>query len=307
MQQKSQILEEKPSQEGAKSRKKPTSTWRKFRRHVSKTKLRIPHIWLRHRGLTNADAFFCSYPRSGTTWSRFTLFQILTGQEASFNAVNAALRGIGRHSMGQHLLPGNGRLISSHEQYRKDYRKAIYLVRDVRDVALSEFAYTTALEFFRGDLDEFLKVFLYGKISGFGPWPRHISSWLNSPIAGTDKMLIVRFEDLRQNPAEGFRRMVDFLGVEVDDERIRKAIANNSVDKMREKERAEPQRASVKGRFVREGSVQGWRSKLTPAQVQLIEHHTGGLLRTLGYPVSGGTAESALDIKSVLQTPASIS
>jgi Sulfotransferase domain len=174
-------------------------------------------------------------------------------------------------------------------------------VRDGRDVALSAFAAPRTLEFFRGDLDEFLKVFLCGKISGFGPWPRHVNSWLNSPIAGTDNMLVVRFEDLRQDPAEGFKRMADFLGVNASPERIRRAIANNSLDKMKEKEQAEPQRASVKDRFVRSGSVQGWRSKLTPAQVQLFEQHAGSILQSLGYPVSSTVAESGLDAYPALQ------
>lgn len=298
---------ERQSQGAVKPRKKPTSAWRKFRRNLSKTKLRIPHIWLRHRGLTEADAFFCSYPRSGTTWSRFTLYEILTGREASFNAVNAALRGIGRHSMGLHLLPGNGRLISSHEQYRSEYRKAIYLARDARDVALSEFAYTTALEFFRGDLDEFLETFLCKKISPFAPWQRHVHSWLDSPIAGTPNMLVLHFEDLRQNPFEGFKRMAEFLGVEADEERIRRAIANNSLDKMKAKENDEPQRASVKGRFVRSGSVQGWRSKLSPAQVALIEKHAGSALLRLGYPVSSAIAESGMNTSPVLQSTTGVS
>jgi len=303
----SQGGQENPSQEAGKARKKPTSAWRKFRRELSKTRLRVPHIWLRHRGITPTDVFWAAYPRSGSTWSRFTLYEILTGGEASFHAVNAAIRGVGRHQFGLHTLRGNGRLISSHEQYRKEYRKAIYMVRDGRDVALSEFAYTSALEFFRGDLDEFLKVFLYGKISGFGPWPRHINSWLNSPIAGTDNMLVVRFEDLRQNPVDGFKRMADFLEVKVDDDRVRRAIANNSLDRMREKEQVEPQRASVKGRFVRDGSVQGWRSKLSPEQERFFEQHAGSILQSLGYPVSAGVVESGVGIHSVLQTPASIS
>jgi Sulfotransferase domain len=290
-----------------KGRKKPTSAWRKLRREISKTKLRIPHIWLRHRGITPTDVFFASYPRSGTTWSRFTLYEILTGKEASFRAVNAAVRGVGRHKFGARLLPEQGRLIATHEQYRTDYKKAIYLVRDVRDVILSEFAYTRALEFFRGDLDEFLNVFLCGKISGFGPWPRHITSWLNSPIAGTDSLLVMRFEDLRQNPNEGFSRMAEFLGVRVDQERIRRAVANNLLEKMKEKEQAEPQRASVKDRFVRSGSVQAWRSKLSPAQVQFIEQHAGSLLLQLGYPLAAGITASGTELNPVLQSTTSIS
>jgi hypothetical protein len=301
MKEQSEDAQKQARQESAKPRKSPTSAWRKFRRELTKTKLRVPHIWLRHRGITPTDVFWAAYPRSGSTWSRFTLYEILTGREASFHAVNHAIPGVGRHRFRPHMLPGNGRLISTHEQYRTEYKKAIYMVRDARAVALSEFSYTRSLEFFRGDFDEFLEVFLRGKISGFGPWPQAIASWLNSPIAGTDNFLLVRFEDLRQNPVEGFKRMADFLGVNVDQERVRQAVANNSLDRMKEKERVEPQRVSAGDGFVRSGSVEGWRSKLTPAQDRLVEQHAGSLLRALGYPVSAAVSKSGAGVNPLLR------
>ena len=108
----------------------------------------------------------------------------MTGQESGFVAVNAAMHGVGGHATGLAALPGNGRMINTHEKYRNEYKKAIYVVRDVRDVALSEFAYTTAIEFFHGDMDKFLTTFLCKKISPFGPWQSQVGSWLDSPIAG---------------------------------------------------------------------------------------------------------------------------
>jgi hypothetical protein len=279
--------------------KKATSTYQRLRRELSKTKLRTPHIWLRHRGLNQGDVFIASYPRSGVTWSRFTLFEILTGQAAGFDKVNARIPGVGRHQNAIVLPPGNRRLIATHEQYRKEYKRALYLVRDPRDVALSEFAYTRALEFFRGDFDQFLKTFLCGKLDGFGPWPKHVLSWLDSPIAGTADFLLVRYEDLRQNPLEGFERIVDFLGIDVDEQRIRHAIDNNSLDRMKEKEHSEPQKVSLKSRFVREGSVQGWRSKLTESQIAFIEQHAGSALLRLGYPVAKKSRDADAGIGAV--------
>lgn len=272
-------------------KRKPTSAYRKLRRKLSITKFRAPLLWFRHHGFRPADVFLGSYPRSGTTWTRFTLFEILTGGASGFVAVNGALHGVGSHKTGSRVLPGGGRLINTHERYHKHYKRAIYLVRDARDVALSEFAYTRDLEFFRGDLDEFLTTFLCKKINAFGPWQVQVSSWIDSPIAGTPDFLLVHFEELRQNPLEGFTRMVDFLGVKADREIIERAITNNALEKMQEKERKEPVRASVKGRFVRSGAVQGWRSKLTPAQVELIERHAGSVLARLGYPLSNDAAE----------------
>ncbi len=307
MTEQSHMPDEKKNGSAAGVRKKPTSAWRKFRRHLSKTKLRVPHIWLRHHGIRPVNVIFGTYPRSGTTWSRFTLYEIFTGQPSGFEAVNSAIRGVGRHMFALRPLPGNGRLINTHEQYRKEYKKAIYLARDGRDVALSEFAYTSALEFFHGDFDQFLNVFLCGKISGFAPWHRHIHSWLDSPIAGTQNLLVVQFEELRQNPIEGFTRMADFLELSVSAERIQRAVANNSLDRMKEKERAEPQRASIKDRFVRGGVLQGWRAKFTPAQLALFEKHAGSALARLGYPVSSGIAETHTRLDPVLQKSTKLS
>jgi hypothetical protein len=225
------------------------------------------------------------------------LLEILTGHEGGFDEVNGMLHGVGNQATGAPVLPGDGRLLATHEQYRKQYHKAIYLVRDVRDVILSEFAYTTALEFFEGDLDAFISDFLRKKVNPFGPWQKHVASWLDSPIGDTPNLLRVHYEELRQNPLEGFSRIAQFLGVDSDPARIQRAIEHNSLAKMKEKERAAPQRASVKGQFVRKGEVQGWRAKLTAQQVEFITQHAGSILQTLGYPLSSQTAEG----KRVLQ------
>jgi hypothetical protein len=276
----------------SKQRSKPTNAYRKLRRKLSRTALRAPLIWLRHHGFRPADIFLGSYPRSGTTWTRFVLLEILTGQEGGFDEVNGILHGVGNHPTGAPVLPGGGRLLATHEQYRKPYHKAVYLVRDVRDVILSEFAYTTDLEFFKGDLDAFISEFLRKKVNPFGPWQKHVASWLDSPIAGTPNLLPVHYRDLRKNPLEGFTRIAKFLGVNSDPALIQRAIEHNTLAKMKEKEKVAPQRASVKGRFVRSGEVQGWRAKLTNEQVQFIAEHAGSVLQRLGYPLSSETAEA---------------
>jgi hypothetical protein len=270
------------SQERLRS-KRPESVYRRVRYELSKTWARVPLLRYRHRGFQETDVFFASYPRSGSTWSRFTLFEILTGEEASFDSVNRVLRGVGTHSLGSRILPGGGRLIATHESYRAEYKKAVYLVRDGRDVLLSEYAYLKALGRFRGGLDDFVSAFVLGKVNGFGAWPVHVSSWLNSPIAGTPNMLLVRFEDIRSNPERAFSSIVEFLGLEVESEVVSKAIAKNSLEKMRIKEDRSPQRASVRGRFIRSGSVQSWRTELSCNHLQAIEVAAGVSLRRLGY------------------------
>lgn len=269
-----------------KKQKKPTSAYRKLRRKFAQTGLRAPLVWWRHRGLNPSDMFFGAYPKSGTTWARFVLFEMLSGKPSGFKATNQLMPGIGLHFNALQLLPNGGRLIATHEYYRKEYDRAIYMVRDARDVLLSEFAFLSALEYYTKDLDSFVKTFLFTCVSAYGPWHRNVTSWLDSPIAKNGNMLVVRYEDLRKDPVPLFAEMADFLGAKVSEQKIKEAVANNSIQKMRVKEDKEPVRASIKGRFVRDGAVRGWLSKLTPEQIQLIEEHAGSVLLRLGYPLS---------------------
>jgi len=274
---------------GAKQ-KKPTSVYRKIRRKFAQTSLRAPLVWWRHRGLNPTDMFFAAYPKSGTTWARFVLFEMLSGMPSGFKATNQQMPGVGLHFNALRLLPNGGRLVATHEYYRKEYNRAIYMVRDARDVLLSEFAFLSALEYYTKDLDDFVKTFLFTCVSAYGPWHKNVTSWLDSPIAKNGNMLVVRYEDLRKDPVPLFGQMADFLGAKVSEEKIREAVANNSIQNMRAKEDKEPVRASIKGRFVRDGRVRGWVSKLTPEQVRLIDEHAGSVLLRLGYPLSSELA-----------------
>lgn len=284
------------SSNSATKQRKPTSAYKKFRRKFAGTVLRTPLIWWRHRGLEPSDMFFAAYPKSGTTWARFVLFEMLSGMPSGFRATNQQMPGMGLHKNALRLLPNGGRLIATHEYYRDAYKRTIYMVRDARDVLLSEFAFLSALEYYTKDLDHFVKTFLFTRVSAYGPWHKNVASYLDSPIAKNGNMLLVRYEDLRKDPVPLFAQMADFLGAKVSEDKIKQAVANNSIQKMRDKEDKEPVRASIGGRFVRDGKVRGWVSKLTPEQLQLIEEHAGSTLLRLGYPLSSQlvTEESSI-------------
>jgi hypothetical protein len=277
---------------------------------VAKSGLRGPLTRVRHWGLHRNDAFIASYPRSGNTWLRFVLFDILvSGQTSGFDEVNHIIAEVGLHQPAIPLLPGEGRLIKTHEAYRKQYQKAIYLVRDVRDVVLSEFAYQKALGWVPDDFEDFLRRFLSGEVNPFSPWHEHVPGWVNSPLASTPNFLLIRFEELRRNTEQVVNCVLDFLGVMVDPQVVRAAIANNTVKKMQEKEQRSPQlsdtapkpTASEESRFIRSGSVGGWRNRLTPAQVERIEQTAGKVLAQMGYPTGGRNSDAAQ-----LQSPSAL-
>ncbi len=265
---------------------------RKLRHQVAKTGVRAPLVWMRHKSLRANDVFFASYPRSGSTWLRFVLFESIAGQASGFGNVNESIPDVKEHKTGLPLMPDGGRLIKTHEVYHPEYKKAVYLVRDPRDVALSEYAYQTALGLVDMPLDEYLPLFLTKGVNPFASWSQHVKSWLSAPLPA-ENLLVVKFEDLRSDTAKGVAGIIQFFGLEPDEARIRAAVTNNSVERMKAKEKENPQRASKKGQFIRSGSVGGWRGKLNEAQIQIVRDQAATLLNRLEYPLDA-QAELAL-------------
>jgi hypothetical protein len=270
-------------------------SFRRLRYRAARTRLNVPLIWLRHRGLDSADVFLASYPRSGQHWTRFQLFEIMNHTCADFESIERVIPKLGAHGAAPAILPSGGRLVQTHHPWRKEYQRAVYLVRDVRDVVLSVYAGEASLGLTRHfditDFDGYLLPWLQGKLQIMSNWQNHVISWLESPLARNGNLLIVRFEDMRHHTEAVLRRMLEFLGVPFTTTSIRDAIANNSIEKMRAKEdssmRFDPRTLGRKSgeeyRFVRTGTVGGWRAKLTKAQVQLIELYTGKALARIGY------------------------
>jgi hypothetical protein len=257
-----------------------------LRANLAKSPARRPLVWLRHRGLHEADMFLASYPRSGNTWLRFVLSEAISGDEIDFDNINSYIPELKWHKQARPLLPGQGRVIKTHEAYRKEYQKAIYIVRDVRDCALSQHARTKEIGISDPSFDVFLEKYLEGDTNQYGTWQQHLRSWMDGPLAREGKLLVIRFEDLRKNPEDVVTRMVEFAGVNMDAERIRAALANNSVDRMRAKEEKSKklfQSKTEAGRFVRKGAVQGWRATMTPSQLQMFERYAGPELARMGY------------------------
>ena len=110
----------------------------------------------------------------------------MSGREADFDNDSTVIAEVGSHRAAPGVLPGGGRLIKSHEPYsgpqKRVYRKAIYLIRDGRDVAVSYYYTLIRRGLYEGDFGPFLRLFLAGGVDGYGPWHEHVESWLDSPL-----------------------------------------------------------------------------------------------------------------------------
>ena len=137
-------------------------------------------------------------------------------------------------------------------------------------------------------------MFLRGQTNTVGSWPIVVRAWLDSPAARTGMLLVVKFEDMRQDTEATLGMILEFLGVAADKLKIRNAITANSVDGMRAKEnrsRSFPQSSEESGRFVRKGAVGGWQGRLTDEQVALVERYAGAELERFGYSAKASSVK----------------
>ncbi len=82
-------------------------TYRLVRAKAARSKIRVPWVWSWHLGLKSHDAFLASFPRSGSTWLRFMLYEILSGEDAGFRKIEDRLPEIHRHRGSQPILPAS--------------------------------------------------------------------------------------------------------------------------------------------------------------------------------------------------------
>ena len=261
-----------------------------FRGRMARTRLRPPLVWLRHLGLDASDVYLASYPRSGNTMLRFILAEVLSGIPSSFDSIQRIVPEIGVHVHAHPLLPSGGRLIKTHETYRSKYERAIYVVRDVRDVMLSSFAREIAVDTLHiRTLDEYVAPFMQGKMTRFDSWQSHVGGWLNSPPARRGDLLLLRFEDIRDDLEAAVTRCLNFLGKSPSPQAVRNAVLNNTLAKMRAKEdvaKTLPKGNGEDGRWIGRGSVAGWRGKLTEQQLEIVDAYACDLLAHFGYPTN---------------------
>jgi Sulfotransferase domain len=258
-------------------------------RVVEQSRLRAPLVWLRHLGLRGSDILLASYPRSGQYWLRFQLGELLSGRPIEYDNLDRVTPELGRQRKAMRLLPAGGRLVQTHERYRNEYKKAVYIVRDVRDVVLSEYSQFKSADLpYAESFDRFLWQFVQGRLHDYPSWQDHVTDWLDSPIAESGNLLVTKFEDRRRSPEEELTKILRFLGGRIDTTAVRNAIRNNTVEAMRAKEdrRAGKKYTDEGGRHTRGGLVGGWHERLSREQLQLIEHYTGKVLLRLGYPLA---------------------
>jgi hypothetical protein len=166
--------------------------------------------------------------------------------------------------------------------------RIVYLARHPLDVALSN------ADFNNQDLDTAIDLMCrpgtcvggptLGSIEARGSWPEHVAGWLGT---GACPVLLVRYEDLCTGTAETLRKIVAFIGLPVEEDRIARAVEQSGFASLQQRERetgfTEAPAKTRSGRFFREGRSNQWQTEMSREQIRRLSDYCAGTIAALGY------------------------
>lgn len=246
------------------------------------------------RGLTvyPDDTFLVSYPRSGNTWTRFLVCNLIhPDQPVDFADLESRIPEIYDVTDRELRSFKRPRIIKSHESFDPRYKKIVYIVRDPRDVLLSYYEFQMKRRVITEDvgLEAFVPRFMESEFEPkTGSWRDHVLSWL-ATRGGQSNFLLLRYEDMLADPQKESTKIAAFLGLDSSPERVARAVELSTADRMRklEKEQSHQWKETSKTRqdkpFVRKAASGGWKSALPEHCVAKLESAWGNVMRSVGY------------------------
>ncbi len=240
------------------------------------------------------DAFLIAFPKSGNTWTRFLVGNLIySDRQVHFLNIPELIPHFD-------VMPGRffremprPRVINCHEAYRPHWKRVIYVVRDPRDVVVSLFHFQRKRRIIEDDysLDRFVSRFIAGEAvrpPRLGSWSENVASWLamrqNDP-----NFLFLRYEDMLRETGPALAKIASLLGIDATPERIARAVERSSAEEMRSLEKVQGNewhqskdtRQDVP--FVRSARSGGWKAVLSRNAVAEIQSAWGPLMERLGY------------------------
>ncbi|MGH9454183.1 MAG: sulfotransferase domain-containing protein [Terriglobia bacterium] len=241
------------------------------------------------------DVCLVAYPKSGNTWLRFLVGNLLHPENpVTFANIESWAPSIYHNSDRILRRISRPRILKSHEAFFSHHGKVVYIVRDPRDIAVSYYHFLIKFRELPENypVEEYIPRFMRDDFDAkYGPWDDHVLSWIRMR-EGHPGFLLLRYEDLLENTASELSRVAAFLNVPGDEQRIAKAITLSATDRMRKLEKKESRKWSATRNsrhdlpFVRSARSGDWRRDLSEESVHLIEAAWGPAMLSLGYELT---------------------
>jgi hypothetical protein len=249
------------------------------------------------------DTFIVSYPRSGNTWTRFLVANLLHPESPVTFATIERLVPDSEAQSSKYLrsIP-RPRVIKSHEYFDPRFKKVIYIVRDPRDVALSYYDFQRKYRQIQDGypVSQYVSDFVGGRLisAGWGTWAENVGSWV-ATRQNRPGFLLLRYEDMVADTRRELAKIASLFGIEAHDELLNNTIERSSADRLRGLERLQANEwVSTKNKrtdipFIRTAKSGGWTTQLPADAVATIEAAWGPLMKSLGYELTSNSEYSS--------------
>lgn len=242
------------------------------------------------------DIFLVSYPKSGSTWIRFLISNLLyPNQNITFSSIQNIIPDIYLSSNRELLQRPRPRILKSHEYFDPRYKKVIFIVRDPRDLTVSSYFHFLKYGLITEEtsLEQFSEGFLssryhfIGESNPLGSWSENTGSWLGAKKDDFN-FLLLRYEDFQSDLTTQLKKIADFMAFDCSELEINNAINNSSIKRMRELEKIQknvwPNKYTKKDiSFIRTAISGEGQIKLPQEILEKIEFAWGKTMKELGY------------------------
>tara|TARA_B100000989_G_scaffold287540_1_gene257256 strand:- start:4355 stop:5125 length:771 start_codon:yes stop_codon:yes gene_type:complete len=232
--------------------------------------------WLWSNSLLHSDKedlLLVSFPKTGSTWIRYFLYSLLTQKienaKQNIDAMNEAMPEFANASFfNPWRFNECPRIVKTHQKYILPFQlnRSVLIVRDPRDIVISYYYYLIGLKVgnFQGSVSEILRNRQFGAEAFF----KHFCSWQDH--VG----LTIRYEDLKDEPYDGFSKLIQFFGIKRSEQEICSAIEDAKFSSML---KAQDKSSKLKTEFrkghhfVRSGKKEQWRDLFSSQDIEYYE------------------------------------
>ncbi|KAK9683878.1 hypothetical protein RND81_10G171500 [Saponaria officinalis] len=251
----------------------------------------------------DTDILITSLPKTGTTWLKSLLYAVVNRHNTPIT--QSTLLDHNPH----HLIPGlefdnhtkgsnhldqlsDPRLLSTHLPYaslpqniRSSKTKILHITRNPSDMLVSQYYFAMTVkkklneDFKPPQFEQFFDEFCEGRFF-YGPYFENVLEYWNISIEQPEKVLFLKYEQLKANPTHHLKRLAEFIGMPFSTQEETDGVVNDIIELCSFKNIKELE-VNKSGTtlnniidtktFFRKGEVGDWTNHFTPLMVEKMD------------------------------------
>ncbi|MGB1247856.1 MAG: sulfotransferase domain-containing protein [Chitinophagales bacterium] len=225
-----------------------------------------------NKGNSNAKIAVIGLPKSGNTW--------LTGLFADYFDLPVVHYNADRNKKGVTMFH---RSFSRKMYMRRDIISVAYIVRDIRDVLVSYYNYSKTDDYrkyvdpnaYYENIEDFYYSYFLSRLIYQYDWYNHTEEYISHGVP------IVKYEDLWDDTSMTLRNLLMKMNVPVDEDKIKKAVDNNTIAKSKKAGKQLWRKISTS--HFRKGGYGGYKEDLPESIIEDINERFSPFLKRWGY------------------------